>query len=102
MELGKSLSILVTRSILGTMILRLLSITNNRRDISPLTEEGKGGDDLYSFTKQSITVELIVFDEKTQIPIEGADVFSPCSEIADLITNIDGKIYLDLPLKRWL
>ena len=24
--------------------------------------------------------------------------FSPCSEIADLITNIDGKIYLDLPL----
>ena len=61
-------------------------------------EGGKGGDDLYTFTKQSITVELIVFDEKTQIPLEGADVFSPCSEIMDLITNIDGKIYMDLPL----
>jgi outer membrane protein OmpA-like peptidoglycan-associated protein/tetratricopeptide (TPR) repeat protein len=60
--------------------------------------KGKGGDDLYTFTKLSVTIEINVFDEETQMPIEAADVFTPCSEIQNLMTNQDGKVIIELPL----
>ncbi len=61
-------------------------------------DNGKGGDDIYTFTKLSVTIEISVYDEITKIPIEAADVFTPCSAVQNLLTNQDGKIILELPL----
>lgn len=62
--------------------------------------KGKGGDDIYTFTKLSVTVEILVFDQETQMPIEAADVFTPCSDVQNLITNQDGKVIIELPLDQ--
>lgn len=62
--------------------------------------KGKGGDDIYTFTKLSVTIEVNVFDEETQMPLEAADVFTPCSEVQNFITNQDGKIIMELPLDK--
>lgn len=62
--------------------------------------KGKGGDDIYTFTKLSVTVEISVFDEDTQMPLEAADVFTPCSEVQNFLTNQDGKIIMELPLNK--
>lgn len=62
--------------------------------------KGKGGDDIYTFTKLSVTVEISVFDQETQMPIEAADVFTPCSEVQNLMTNQDGKVIIELPLDQ--
>lgn len=62
--------------------------------------KGKGGDDIYTFTKLSVTVEINVFDEETKMPIEAADVFTPCSEVQNFLTNQDGKVIMELPLDQ--
>ena len=62
--------------------------------------KGKGGDDIYSFTKLSITIEINVFDEDTQMPLEAADVFTPCSEVQNFLTNQNGKVIMELPLDK--
>ncbi|WMX14451.1 OmpA family protein [Aureispira sp. CCB-E] len=62
--------------------------------------KGKGGDDIYTFTKLSVTVEINVFDEETKMPIEAADVFTPCSEVQNFLTNQDGKVIMELPLNK--
>lgn len=62
--------------------------------------KGKGGDDIYTFTKLSVTVEISVFDEDTQMPLEAADVFTPCSEVQNFLTNQDGKVIMELPLNK--
>lgn len=62
--------------------------------------KGKGGDDIYTFTKLSVTVEISVFDEETKMPIEAADVFTPCSEVQNFLTNQDGKVIMELPLNK--
>lgn len=60
--------------------------------------KGMGGDDIFTFSKLSVTVEVNVFDEETNMPIEGADVFTPCSDVQNSITNQDGRVILELPL----
>ncbi|MGH1337576.1 MAG: OmpA family protein [Aureispira sp.] len=62
--------------------------------------KGKGGDDIYTFTKLSVTVIITAFDEETQMPIEAADIFTPCSEVQNLLTNQDGKVTIELPLDQ--
>jgi len=62
--------------------------------------KGKGGDDIYTFTKLSVTIEISVFDEETQIPLEAADVFTPCSEVQNFLTDQDGKVIMELPLNK--
>ncbi len=62
--------------------------------------KGKGGDDIYTFTKLSVTVEISVFDADTQMPIEAADIFTPCSEVQNFLTNQDGKVIMELPLDQ--
>lgn len=62
--------------------------------------KGKGGDDIYTFTKLSVTIEINVFDEETQMPLEAADVFTPCSEVQNFLTNQDGKVIMELPLNK--
>ncbi len=62
--------------------------------------KGQGGDDIYTFTKLSVTIEINVFDEVTQMPIEAADVFTPCSDVQNFLTNQDGKVIMELPLNK--
>ena len=62
--------------------------------------KGQGGDDIYTFTKLSVTIEINVFDEDTQMPIEAADVFTPCSDVQNFMTNQDGKVIMELPLNK--
>lgn len=62
--------------------------------------KGKGGDDIYTFTKLSVTIEIRVFDEETGIPIEAADVFTPCSEVQNFLTTPDGTVIMELPLNK--
>lgn len=60
-------------------------------------EGGVGHDDIYSFKKTAITVEVLVFDEKTEAPLSGATVFVACKGDS-LTTNKEGKISFDLKL----
>lgn len=64
------------------------------------SRKGKGGDDIYTFTKLSVTIEIKVFDEETNMPIEAADVFTPCSEVQNFLTNQEGTIIMELPLNK--
>ncbi|MEZ4961795.1 MAG: OmpA family protein [Saprospiraceae bacterium] len=60
-------------------------------------EGGVGHDDIYSFKKTGITVEVLVFDEKTEAPLEGAQVYVACLEDT-MTTNAEGKIHFDMKL----
>jgi len=62
--------------------------------------KGQGGDDIYTFTKLSVTIEINVFDQDTQMPLEAADVFTSCSEVQNFLTNQDGKVVMELPLDK--
>jgi hypothetical protein len=42
-------------------------------------EGGVGHDDIYSFKKTALSVEVLVFDEKTEAPLEGAIVYVACN-----------------------
>ena len=56
---------------------------------------GAGGDDIYSFTKTSVPVEIFVFDAKTEEPMPGVEVIISCNG-AKLTTGPNGKIMLDM------
>ncbi len=58
---------------------------------------GSGGDDIYSFTKTAAPVEIFVYDEATDLPIEGATITDACTG-ATYITNANGKALLDMKL----
>lgn len=62
--------------------------------------KGKGGDDIYTFTKLSVTIEIKVYDEETNMPIEAADVFTPCSEVQNFLTTQEGTVIMELPLNK--
>jgi len=62
-------------------------------------EGGVGHDDIFSFKKTALTVEVLVFDEKTEAPLEGATVFVACKGDS-LTTNAEGKIKFDLKLNE--
>ncbi len=58
---------------------------------------GVGGDDIYSFKKKAIQVEILVYDDKTDIPLEGASVQVACKGTT-MTTDLDGKIRFDMKL----
>ncbi|MBI5917204.1 MAG: PD40 domain-containing protein [Bacteroidetes bacterium] len=60
-------------------------------------EGGVGHDDIYSFKKTAISVEVLVFDEKTEAPLEGATVYVACKQDS-MTTDADGKIRFDLKI----
>jgi outer membrane protein OmpA-like peptidoglycan-associated protein len=62
-------------------------------------EGGVGHDDIYSFKKTAISVEVLVFDEKTEAPLPGATVFVACKGDS-LTTNADGKVTFDMKLNE--
>lgn len=63
-------------------------------------EGGKGGDDIYSFTKLSAEVEIIVYDVATNMPIEGVELFTTCSAVKSFTTNADGKVTMEVALEK--
>ena len=56
---------------------------------------GIGGDDVYSFKKIAVPMEIFVFDEKTGEPIEGATVDVGCKNTT-MTTGANGKIAIDI------
>lgn len=58
---------------------------------------GVGGDDVYSFRKTAAPVEIYVYNEKTNEPIEGAKVVDQCTG-QTLMTGKDGTVLLDMKL----
>ncbi len=60
---------------------------------------GAGRDDIYSFKKIAVPVEVFVYDEKTGDPIEGASVVDDCTG-STLTTNEEGKATIDMKLNE--
>ena len=60
---------------------------------------GSGRDDIYSFCKTASPVELLVYDEETKEPIQGAEVINDCTGIAHT-TGADGKVILDMKMNE--
>ncbi len=58
---------------------------------------GQGRDDIYSFRKRVVKVELLVFDQITGDPIAGSDVFLSCSK-ETLYTGSDGTVEIEMPV----
>ncbi len=69
---------------------------SNRNGTS--SDPNTGGDDIFSFTKLSISVEVLVFDRKTQMPLENAEVYTACTAVESYTTNPDGKVLLEVGL----
>lgn len=63
-------------------------------------EGGLGGDDLYSFVKLSIEVEILVFNKMDNVPLEGAEVYVSCSPVENFSTNADGKMLIELAMDK--
>ncbi len=60
---------------------------------------GAGNDDIYSFKKIAVPVELLVIDEVTGEPIEGAMVVDECTG-ASYETNAEGKAMVDMRINE--
>lgn len=61
-------------------------------------EGGKGGDDIYSFSKLSIEVEVLVVDKNSQTALEAAEVISSCTDAKSFTTNSEGKVIIEIPV----
>jgi outer membrane protein OmpA-like peptidoglycan-associated protein/tetratricopeptide (TPR) repeat protein len=57
---------------------------------------GAGRDDIYSFTKTAMPVQIFVFDEETKEPIENAVVTSDSCNRAEYKTNKNGRVSIDM------
>ncbi|MEM9887148.1 MAG: tetratricopeptide repeat protein [Bacteroidota bacterium] len=66
--------------------------TSNRKS-------GKGGDDIYSFVKRTASVQVLVYDARTGVPINASIVEDTCTQ-QKFRTNANGKIVFDMPLNR--
>ncbi len=58
---------------------------------------GVGGDDIYSFKKVAVPVEIYVYDEETQEPIAGATVVEDCTG-RELLTGEDGTVVIEMKI----
>ena len=62
-------------------------------------EGGKGRDDIYAFLKSAAEMEILVYDEVTKEPIEGASVINDCTGNT-MVTDAEGKIRFDMKLDQ--
>ncbi len=62
-------------------------------------EGGVGRDDIYSFKYSVVKVEVLVYDENTNEPIENANVLDDCSGL-ELYTGSNGRVMIELPLDK--
>jgi len=60
---------------------------------------GTGGDDVYSFVKQTASMQVLVYDDRTLLPLTTALVEDTCSNQV-FMTNAKGKVIFDMPLDR--
>ena len=56
---------------------------------------GAGKDDIYSFVRTGIPVEVLVIDAETRLPIEGATVLNGCTSASGL-TDVNGVAVADM------
>lgn len=68
--------------------------------LSSNREGGAGYDDIYSFTRFANNVEVLVYDKYSGDPIEGSTVVTGYEAIPNLITGIDGKATIQLPMEQ--
>lgn len=61
---------------------------------------GKGLTDIYSFTRLTLEAEILVFDKATGTGVEGVTLTTECFPKKTFVTNVDGKVYVELPLNR--
>lgn len=60
---------------------------------------GLGRDDIYSFRKKVVKVEVLVYDQVTTEPIANAEVYIDCSK-ETLTTSNNGKVEIEMPLDK--
>ena len=60
---------------------------------------GLGRDDIYSFRKKVVKVEVLVFDQYTTEPIPNAEVYIDCSK-ETLSTANNGRVEIEMPLDK--
>lgn len=60
---------------------------------------GAGRDDIYSFRKKVVKVEVLVYDQITGDPIPGAEVYISCSK-ETLITGNNGRVEIEMPIDK--
>ncbi|MEM7105359.1 MAG: OmpA family protein [Bacteroidota bacterium] len=78
-------------------------VLNNERTFGYFTsnrEGGVGNDDIYSLKRISIDVEVLVFDELTGDPIEGAEVVYDCAVGSPGTSDVEGKLYMEVALNK--
>lgn len=63
-------------------------------------EGGSGGDDIYSYTRFSVNVEVLVFDKNSGDPIEGATVSTGYDPVPNIKTGPDGRAFIQLPVEQ--
>lgn len=63
-------------------------------------EGGLGLTDVYSFTKLTVEAEILVFDKGNGQGLENIKLTTECFPKKEFITNVDGKVYIELPLNR--
>ncbi len=71
---------------------------SNRNAKKDELNETRGGDDIFSFSKLSVSVEVLVFDKTTEKPLPGAEVYTACTNVESYTTNEDGKAFLEVGL----
>ncbi len=62
-------------------------------------EGGFGDDDIYCYKRNAATLEILVYDEKTLEPIEGAEVVSDCTGNT-YYTDAEGKAFVEQKLNQ--
>ncbi|MFZ1497419.1 MAG: OmpA family protein, partial [Saprospiraceae bacterium] len=77
----------------------VLNESGNNGHFSSDRAGGVGRDDIYSFKKTAIPIEIYVYDENTKLPISGAKVVSTCNKDT-LTSGTDGKVFADLKLEN--
>ncbi len=60
---------------------------------------GKGGDDIYSFVKNSATLQILVYDQQTGQPLDAALIQEDCNNYT-FLTNSDGRVVFDMLLNK--
>ncbi len=60
---------------------------------------GIGGDDIYSFVKNAVTVQIIVYDKETKKPLTNSIVQEDCNSNT-FATNGEGKVVFDMLLNK--
>lgn len=57
------------------------------------------GDNIYSFSKTTANMQVLVYDDRTNEPLKGVQVRDSCTQNV-FFTNTQGKVVFDMPLER--